>query len=45
VAATSPNEAIVAGIAGLIAGATAMAAGEYAALSGTPYKPFVVVAA
>ena len=32
-ASTSPNEAIVAGIAGLVAGATAMAAGEYVSVS------------
>lgn len=32
-ASTSPNEVIVAGIAGLVAGATAMAAGEYVSVS------------
>ena len=32
-ASTSPNEVIVAGIAGLVAGATAMAAGEYVSIS------------
>ena len=32
-AATSPNEVIVAGVAGLAAGATAMAAGEYVSVS------------
>jgi vacuolar iron transporter family protein len=32
-AATSPNEIFVAGVAGLVAGATAMAAGEYVSVS------------
>ena len=32
-ASTSTNEVIVAGIAGLVAGATAMAAGEYVSVS------------
>jgi vacuolar iron transporter family protein len=32
-ASTSPNEVIVAGVAGLVAGATAMAAGEYVSVS------------
>ena len=32
-ASTSPHEVIVAGIAGLVAGATAMAAGEYVSVS------------
>ena len=32
-ASTSPSEVIVAGVAGLVAGATAMAAGEYVSVS------------
>lgn len=32
-ASTSPDEVIVAGVAGLVAGATAMAAGEYVSVS------------
>jgi vacuolar iron transporter family protein len=32
-ASTLPNEIIVAGVAGLVAGATAMAAGEYVSVS------------
>jgi hypothetical protein len=35
-ASTSPNEVLVAGVAGLVAGATAMAAGEYVSVVRRP---------